>query len=96
MVELEYFDWKDLLFGKYCTAEHGVFKEQQTFLSSRRSDCQGGLDRQRRFWREIDTLGNKDGNILFIFPDWYFGALIFSYVNAAPKRPSKFAFDRSQ
>ena len=37
-----------------------------------------------------DALGNTDGNILFIFPDWYFGALIFSIVN------SKFAFDRSQ
>ena len=70
--------------------------KQQTFLSSRTSDCRGGLDRQRRFWREIDSLGNTDGNILFIFPDWYFGALIFSVVNAAAKRPSKFAFDRSQ
>ena len=27
--------------------------KQQTFLSSRTSDCRGGLDRQRRFWREI-------------------------------------------
>ena len=27
--------------------------KQHTFLSSRTSDCQGGLDRQRRFWREI-------------------------------------------
>ena len=25
MVELEYFDWKDLIFGKYWTAGHGVF-----------------------------------------------------------------------
>ena len=27
--------------------------KQQTFLSSRTSDCRGGLDWQRRFWREI-------------------------------------------
>ena len=43
-----------------------------------------------------DALANTDGTILFIFPDWYFGALIFSVVNAAAKRRSKFAFDRSQ
>ena len=67
--------------------------KQQTFLSSRTSNCRGDLDRQRRFWR---ALGNTDGNILFIFSDWYFGALIFSVVNAAAKRRSKFAFDRSQ
>ena len=50
----------------------------------------------RNFNVKQDALGNTDGNILFIFPDWYFGALIFSVVNAAAKRPSKFAFDRSQ
>ena len=50
----------------------------------------------RNFNVEQDALGNTDGNILFIFPDWYFGALIFFVVNAAAKRSSKFAFDRSQ
>ena len=32
-----------------------------------------------------DALGNTDGNILFIIPDWYFGALIVSVVNAVAK-----------
>ena len=50
----------------------------------------------RNFNVKQDALGSTDGNILFIFPDWYFGALIFSVVNAAAKRRSKFAFDRSQ
>ena len=52
----------------------------------------------RNFNVKQDALGNTDGKILFIFPDWYFGALIFSYsvVNAVAKRRSKFAFDRSQ
>ena len=43
-----------------------------------------------------DEVGNTDGTNLFIFPDWYFGALNFSVANAAAKRRSKFAFDRSQ
>ena len=34
----------------------------------------------RNFNDKQDALGNTDGNILFIFPDWYFGALIFSVV----------------
>ena len=42
--------------------------------------------------KELDT----EGNILFIFPNWYFGALTFSVVNAAAERRSKLAFDRSQ
>ena len=50
----------------------------------------------RNFNVKQDEVGNTDGTILFIFPDWYFGALIFSVVNAAAKRRSKFAFDRSQ
>ena len=50
----------------------------------------------RNFNVKQDALGNTDGNILFIFSDWYFGALIFSVVNAAAKRRSKFVFDRSQ
>ena len=75
--------------------------KQQTFLSSQRVDCRGGLDRERRFLTrnfnvKQNALGNTNGNVLFIFPDWYFGALIFSVVDAAAKRRSKFAFDRSQ
>ena len=50
----------------------------------------------RDFNVKQDALGNTDGNILFIFPDWYFGAVIFSVVNTAAKRRSKFPFDRSQ
>ena len=46
----------------------------------------------RNFNVKQDEVGNTDGTILFIFPDWYFGALIFSVVNAAAKRRSKFAF----
>ena len=43
-----------------------------------------------------DAFGNTDGNIFFTFPDWCFRALIFSVVNAAAKRRSKFPFNRSQ
>jgi len=50
----------------------------------------------RNFNVKQDALANTDGTILFIFPDWYFGALIFSVVNAAAKIRPKFAFDRSQ
>ena len=39
----------------------------------------------RNFNVKQDALGNTDVNILFIFPDWYSGALIFSVVNAAAK-----------
>ena len=72
-----------------------------TFLSSRTSDCQGGLDRQRRFWREILMLSKtrsatQTGIFCSYFLTGTFGALIFSVVNAAAKRRSKFAFDRSQ
>ena len=89
------------LSGVHTVKTVGTHLKQQTFLSSRKSDCRGGLDRERRFLVQNfivkqDALGNTDGNILFIFPEWYFGALIFSVVNAAAKRRSKFAFDRSQ
>ena len=72
-----------------------------TFLSSRTSDCRGGLDRQRRFWREILMLSKtrsatQTGIFCLYFLTGIFGALIFSVVNAAAKRRSKFAFDRSQ
>ena len=53
----------------------------------------------RNFNVKRDALANTDGTILLIFPVylyWYFGALIFSVVNAAAKRRSKLAFDRSQ
>ena len=53
----------------------------------------------RNFNVKQDALASTDGTILLIFPVylyWYFGALIFSVVNAAAKRRSKLALDRSQ
>ena len=61
-------------------------------LSSRRF-CHHGRQRSgsktvflsRNFNVKQDALRKTDGNILFVFPDWYFGALIFSVVNAVAK-----------
>ena len=39
----------------------------------------------RNFNVKQDALRKTNGNILFVFPDWYFGALIFSVVNAVAK-----------
>ena len=46
----------------------------------------------RNFNVKQDEVGNTDGTILFIFPDWYFGALIFSVVNAAAKKTFEIRF----
>ena len=81
-------------------------KEREIIESiSRRRFCHHGREIAEEVWIDNgvlnfnvkqDALGSTEGTIFFIFRDWYFGALIFSVVNAAAKRRSKFAFDRSQ